>query len=249
MKLSVQIYSIRNVGDLDAQLALLREAGYQWVESVATHDLTPSVFAAKLKQYGLQLSSMHASLQKVEEQRAELIEACKLTGCDLVIMPWLPMGDRPCTAAGWSALGSRLDGIGRAFAVEGIRFGYHNHEFEFLSYGGKTALELIFETADPKYLGWEADMGWVTRAGGEVEEWDARLGHRLVALHAKDVAADGMARDEDGWATLGTGIVPWKQLFPLLRKRTDLFVFEHDNPSDAFAHLSDSLAFMKQHLG
>ena len=247
-KLSVQIYSIRNVGDFDAQLALLQKVGFEWVETVATHDLSPAEFAAKLRRYGLGLSSMHASIAQVQHERARLIEACKLTGCTLVVMPYLLMADRPRSAKGWADLGRLLDGVGKAFAAEGIRFAYHNHEFEFLSYDGKTAMEWLLEAADPKHLGWEADMGWVTRAGGDAKAWNARLGNRILAVHAKDVAPEGQAMDEDGWATLGRGIVPWTELFPLLRERTDLFVFEHDLPSDPEARLRDSLAFMKEQL-
>jgi sugar phosphate isomerase/epimerase len=248
MKHSVQIYSIRNAGDFDTQLALLRKVGFQWVESVATHGLAPAEFAAKLAHCGLKLSSMHASLVLVETERAKLVEACKLTGCPLVVMPFLAHGDRPRSAAGWRAMGARLAAVGRAFAAEGIRFAYHNHEWEFLSYEGKTALEWLFEPTRAEDLAWEADLGWVTRAGQSPQAWGERFADRLVAVHAKDVYAEGQAIDEDGWAPLGSGIVPWSTLFPDLRKRTELFVFEHDNPKDFEARLGASLAYMKKYF-
>jgi sugar phosphate isomerase/epimerase len=248
MKLSVQIYSIRNAGDFDTQLALLRKVGFDWVESVALHGLAPAEFAAKLEQHGLKLSSMHAGLALVEQQRDMLIQACKLTGCPLVVMPFLPYGERPRSAAGWRAMGERLGAVGREFNAAGIRFGYHNHDFEFLVYEGRPALDWLFGSADAAALGWQADMGWVSRAGADPLVWGERLGPRILAVHAKDIAAEGQARNEDGWAALGQGVVAWPALFTLLRKYTDLFVFEHDNPSDFEARLSVSLAFMKQHL-
>ena len=97
-------------------------------------------------------------------------------------------------------------------------------------------------------LGWEADIGWVARSGQDPRDWAARHGERIVAVHAKDMFAEGEAVDEDGWATLGKGIVPWTELYPLLRRCTGLFVFEHDNPNDAEARLRDSLLYMKRHF-
>ena len=248
IQLSAQIYSLRNFGDLNAQMALLRDCGFEWVESVAAHGLAHQAFADTLNRHGLKLSSMHANLVQVEGQREMLVELCKLTGCPLVVMPYLPIGERPSTAAGWRAMGLRLAGVGRAFAREGIRFGYHNHDFEFLNYDGRPALEWLFDGTAPADLGWQADMGWVHRAGASTTTWAERFADRLVAVHTKDIAREGDARDEDGWAAVGQGVMPWAALFAVLRQHTELFVFEHDNPKESAARLRDSLACMKQHL-
>jgi sugar phosphate isomerase/epimerase len=68
--LSVQIYSLRDAGDLDTQLALARAAGFEWIESVAGHGLAPEVFAERLRAHGLRLSSMHVSLMLAESDPA-----------------------------------------------------------------------------------------------------------------------------------------------------------------------------------
>ncbi len=248
IRLSAQIYSLRNHGDLNAQMALLRDCGFEWVESVAAHGLAPQAFADALAAHGLKLSSMHASLAQVEGQREMLVELCRLTGCPLVVMPYLPYGERPRSAAGWQAMGLRLAGVGRALAEDGIRFGYHNHDFEFLNYDGRPALQWLFDATAPADLGWQADMGWVYRAGASGTFWAERYADRLVAVHTKDIAHEGQARDEDGWAAVGQGVLPWGPLFAVLRRHTGLFVFEHDNPKDPATKLVDGLACMKQHL-
>ena len=78
MKISVQIYSLRNAGDLNTQLTLAKQAGFEWIESVATHGLTPAQFAKALLDHGLKLSSMHASLELLETQPGHVVEACTL---------------------------------------------------------------------------------------------------------------------------------------------------------------------------
>lgn len=253
MKVSVQIYSIRESGDFDAQLALVKSTGYDWVESVATHGLAAADFVARLAQQGLRLSSMHVGLALLENagERARIVEACRLSGCRLVVMPWLPMGERPATGAGWQALGTRLAGLSDALRAElpDLRLAYHNHEWEFLAYDGRLALEWIFSAATPDQLGWEADLGWVRRAGADPLAWAQAHADRLVAVHAKDIAAPGTAVAEDGWTTLGRGIVGWPALLAALKPMVDLFVYEHDKPADAAGTLRDSRRCLREHLG
>lgn len=249
MKMAVQLYSLRDAGDLDARLALVRETGYDWVESVATHDLPAAVFADKIAAHGLRVGSMHVSLALLEAQRGQVVEACRATGCPLVVMPWLPMGERPVGGAGWTALGRRLAALGDALQRDGLRLAYHNHDFEFLRHDGRTALEWILDAATPAQLGWEADVGWICRAGADPAHWLERFADRLVAVHVKDVAAARAAVDEDGWAAPGQGIVPWPQLLPWLAARVDLFIVEHDKPRDARAVLTAGRQFLARELG
>lgn len=248
MKISVQIYSIRESGDLDHQLALARRSGFEWVETVDTHGLSPQAFAEKIAAHGLKVSSMHVGLALLEAQRPMLVEACRLTGCPLMIMPWEPMGERPASAAGWSALGRRLGAIGEALNQQGLRLAYHNHDWEFLVYEGRTALDWLLSATTPEQLGWEADLGWTCRAGADPLYWTSHFADRLVAIHAKDVAPCNTAVAEDGWATLGQGTLPWKDLMTTLKTKVDLFVFEHDHPVDHERTLRESHAFMAQRL-
>jgi sugar phosphate isomerase/epimerase len=250
VQLSVQLYSLRAIGDFDAQLALCRKVGFSHVESVATHGLAPADFAARLAAHGLALSSMHAAIALLEDttERNKAIEACRATGCPLIVMPWLPMGERAATGAGWQAMGARLARLGEIINAAGLRLAYHNHEWEFLSYDGQTALEWIFGAAAAELLGWEADLGWVRRAGQPPLQWIERFADRLESVHAKDIATPGQGRDEDGWAALGEGIVGWPVLLPALRARCNLFVLEHDLPKDHEAMLRTSLACMRRHL-
>lgn len=248
MKLSVQLYSLRDAGDLDTQLAMARAAGFKWVESVASHGLPPEEFADKVAAHGLRVSSMHVSMAMAEHDLQGVIDTCHATDCRLAIVPWLPMGERPSTAIGWQAVGARLAAIGSQLNNEGLRLAYHNHDFEFHLYSGRTALDWIFSTARPQQLGWEADLGWVARAGLDPMATIAPYADRLVAIHTKDIAEPGTARDEDGWCALGQGIVPWPALLADLQKRVSLFVLEHDKPTDHAAMLKTSFDFLHQHL-
>jgi len=69
-----------------------------------------------------------------------------------------------------------------------------------------------------------------------------------VCVHAKDIAPPGSAVDEDGWTTLGAGILPWADLLHRLKADVDLVDYEHDQPVEFESTLRASHAFMRQHL-
>ncbi|MEP4474644.1 MAG: sugar phosphate isomerase/epimerase, partial [Lentilitoribacter sp.] len=56
---------------------------------------------------------------------------------------------------------------------------------------------------------------------------------RITAAHVKDIAPEGECAEEDGWADVGHGVIDWPNIFGELQVvGTELFVMEHDNPSD-----------------
>ncbi len=111
-----------------------------------------------------------------------------------------------------------------------MRLAWHNHDFEMRPLpDGKIPLDLILAAA-PDVL-WEADIGWIVRAGGDPLPWLERYRDRIKAVHIKDVAPSGKNKEEDGWADVGNGEIDWKRLVPALRS-AEIMIVEHDNPGD-----------------
>ena len=91
--------------------------------------------------------------------------------------------------------------------------------------------DLIFEGGPD--LEWEIDVAWVVRGGADPAAWIHKYASRITAAHLKDIAPAGQNANEDGWADLGEGTVPWKALMADLRRTPcTIFILEHDNPSD-----------------
>jgi sugar phosphate isomerase/epimerase len=79
----------------------------------------------------------------------------------------------------------------------------------------------------------ELDLGWVTRAGLDPVETLRRFKGRVRAVHVKDIAPEGQAAAEDGWADVGHGIQDWASIKKEFDAQgIDHFVIEHDNPAD-----------------
>jgi sugar phosphate isomerase/epimerase len=140
--------------------------------------------------------------------------------------------DRPTDGPGWRAFGARLEAAARPFKAAGLGFGWHNHDFEFVATpdGSIPQAEIM---AGGRSLEWEIDVAWVIRGGADPVQWIRRYGPRITAAHVKDIAPAGTNTDEDGWADVGHGTVPWASIMAALRAvGCKHFVMEHDNPSD-----------------
>jgi sugar phosphate isomerase/epimerase len=103
--------------------------------------------------------------------------------------------------------------------------------------------------AEAPSIQWEADLAWIARAGLDPAESVARHADRLVAVHVKDIAPSGENKDEDGWADIGVGVLPWPDLIALIRDKAPeaYLVAEHDNPSDPERFARVSISNLKGH--
>jgi sugar phosphate isomerase/epimerase len=244
--LSIQLYTMRSLGDLDRILDAVAEAGYRHVETVGSQLNDAATTRAKLDARGLKASSSHLSLAALREHPEAVIEASRTLGVDQLFMPAVPPDQRAMAADGWRALGQELGRMSERLRGQGIELGYHNHHWELEPKdGAKTALELIFEAAEGSPLTWQADVAWLVRGGVEPKAWLNRYRSRLTSAHVKDIAPGGQNQDEDGWADIGSGVLDWRDLWQACRDAgARWMVVEHDKPEDPARTARASFAFL-----
>ena len=231
-QLSFQLYSARELQPLGDQLKLLSEIGYRRVEPFGGILAEPEKLKAVLDEFGLSSPSTHIGVDRLTKEPDDVIAIAGFLGVELVVAPSLPIAERPVDVEGWSLFGKRLDEISKRLGGAGLRFGWHNHQYEFDRISGDTTpMEILFDAAPD--MVWEADLAWLTRADEDPISWLDRYKGRVAAVHVKDIAREGEAIDEGGWADLGHGIIDWQQLLPAATKAgATLFVLEHDKPND-----------------
>jgi sugar phosphate isomerase/epimerase len=241
---SYQLYSSRNFPPLADTLRMLGRLGYKQVEGYS------ALFAdadqvAELKRNlaanGLAMPTGHFGLEMVRHRPDEVLKIAEGFDMEAVIVPAVGKEQRSQDAAGWRALGAELAKAGEPYWAAGRKFGWHNHDFEFVvTPTGEMPLDLIM--ADPR-LALELDVAWVVRGNQDPLAWIEKYKDRLIAAHIKDIAPSGEKIDEDGWADVGDGVMDWKAIMPALRGTTaKYFVMEHDNPKDAARFAERSLA-------
>lgn len=240
LSFSYQLYSSRNFGPLATTITMLGSLGYRQAEAYGGIYDRADAMKVALERAGMDMPSGHFDLPMLEEAPEECIRLARLLGMETIICPWLDVADRPTTADGWSNFGARLQRASVPIRAAGLRFGWHNHDFEFAALpDGSMPIEHLLEGGPD--LGWQMDVAWVIRGGQLPEQWIERFAGRILSAHMKDIAAPGTNLDQDGWTGIGEGSIDWKSLVPMLRRAgCEHFVIEHDNPADdrRFAEVS-----------
>lgn len=244
-KLSFQLYSARNFPTLSNQLATLQKLGYHNVEPYGGLYGDAPAFAAELKAHHLHAPTGHFGMDQLEGDFDWSLKVAEALHMKVVICPYILVEHRPKDGAGWKHWGERLAAVGHKFAKHGIHFAWHNHDFELTKLAdGTFPLDHIL-SAD-KALGWEADLGWISRAGEDPIHWLNKYAGRVVALHVKDIAAKAEPVVEDGWADVGHGTLDWSKIIPAgLKAGAQTLVVEHDNPADFERFARRSIATAK----
>ena len=248
LPIAVQMYTLRDHGTLDEQLAAVQAAGVTAVETVGMQDSTAEDLSAKLQEYGIEAISTHAQLADLRADAQAVIDFNKAIGNDVITVPYLAEEDRPADAAGWTALGEELAALSATLQAEDMTLAYHTHDFEMAEFDGRTALEIMMEAAGPEVLA-ELDLAWVTRGGLDPVEYLGRFDNRVFAIHAKDNAPEGEAEDERGFKALGEGTLDWAAILPAAEEAgAQWYIIEHDQPLDAAEVVMTGATFLTENL-
>ena len=243
MDVSFQLYSAREFTPWADVFSMLAGLGYTQVEGFGGNYEDPAATRALLEQNGLTMPSGHFfPIGNFEDAIDTTLATAKTLGMTHLFCP-APEDDLRVggDAAAWIAYARRLEDAGKKVRDAGLRFGWHNHHWEFMPLpGGEIAMDLILEHAPS--IDWEADIAWIVRGGGDPVEWIGRHGARITAAHVKDIAPEGECVDEDGWADVGHGTMDWPAIMAALRAAgVGLFVMEHDKPNDAIRFATRSI--------
>jgi sugar phosphate isomerase/epimerase len=215
-QISIQLYTVRDALSADpaGTLATLADIGYTKVEAAGTAGLTPAAFRALLDANGIRATSGHFGIPQPFDPaawRATLADARTL-GCQYVVHPFFgvdangPIRD----AAVWRAFAQDLNQAGALAREAGLRFGYHNHHYEFFPLAdgfGRRGYDVLTATADPRLVQLELDLYWSWR--GTADPVDVIRAHRarVRQFHVKDMNIDSAFADP------GTGLIDFRRIF------------------------------------
>ncbi len=187
---SVQLYTLRDAmaADLAGTVARVREIGYRLVEPYA-FDRNADQLARALTDAGVTAPTGHATVIDREDPAA-VFDAAALLGMDVVIDPFVPT-DRWQTADDARRIAERVNTLAEQAKAHGLRFGYHNHQWEFTNrVDGRPVYDLFVEELAPEVV-LEVDTFWATVGGADVPAVLRSLGDRVVAIHVKDGQVTG----------------------------------------------------------
>ena len=125
---------------------------------------------------GLTICNTHVSVDDLLNQPDAVIDQHKLWDTRHVAIGGMPNEFRE-SKDGFRRFTEIANGIGERLHRAGLTFSYHNHSFEFLRFGAKSGLELIFDETDARYVQAELDTYWIQHGGADpvvLDREDAR---------------------------------------------------------------------------
>jgi sugar phosphate isomerase/epimerase len=265
----LQLYSVRadmQKAPLDT-LKQLADMGYRYVEHAnyingKFYGYSPTEFKKILDDLNLKMPSGHTVLSGKEwdESKKEFSDKWKQTiedaatvGQKYVISPWMDESLRQ----DYDGLLRFLDVFNKSGELckqSGLKFGYHNHDFEFkYSLNGQKVYDIILDKTDPALVLQQIDIGNMYGAGGRALDILKKHPGRFESMHVKDEIVSktgGEMHDNYESTVLGKGILPVKEIVDLFRKKggTTEFIIEQESYQDLtpLESAKQDLAMMKK---
>ena len=245
----IQLYSVRDDMQTDplGTLKKLAAMGYINVEHANYVDrkfygYSPTEFKKSLDDMGLKMPSGH-TVMKAEHWDAaknDFTDAWKMTvedaatvGQHYVISPWLDDSLRNDMTT-FKTYMDVFNKCGELCKKSGMKFGYHNHDFEFSTkLNGVQLYDLILQNTDPALVAQQIDIGNMYHTGGRALDIMKKHPGRFELMHVKDEikSEKGEMGGNFESTVLGKGIIPVKEVIDLGRKSggTTQFIIEQES--------------------
>jgi sugar phosphate isomerase/epimerase len=246
--LSIQLYTLRSLGELDRILDTVKQAGYEHVETVGSQLDDAENVRTKLDGRGLKVSSGHVSLAALRERPDVVVQACRTLGFDQLFMPAVPPEQRQSDAPFWRALGSELGEIAERMRGQGDRLRLSQPPLRTRTKGGREdrlGANLRGGGGQPTRLAGGHRMASTGRCRSQGVDAALPRPRRLRAREG--YRATGANEDQDGWAEIGAGVLDWRDLWQATRAAgARWMVVEHDKPADPAETAHASYAFISR---
>jgi sugar phosphate isomerase/epimerase len=162
------------------------------------------------------------------------IEDAAAVGQRYVISPWLDEALRT-DLEGLKHFMEQFNKCGELCKTQGMKFGYHNHNFEFSTMVGQIRLyDFILQNTDADLVAQQMDIGNMFGTGASALAYIEKYPGRFELMHVKDEvksAGKGEMNDEYDSTILGKGIMPVKDIVKGARKTggTSQFIIEQES--------------------
>jgi sugar phosphate isomerase/epimerase len=246
----VQLYSVRDDMEKDplGSLKQIAQMGYKYVEHAnyvnrKFYGYPAPEFKKILDGFGLKMISGHTVMGKEDWDEAKkdfsdswknTIEDASVLGQKYVVSPFMDDSMRK-TYDDFMHYMEIFNKCGKLCQEHGMKFGYHNHDFEFSQkLNGQKLFDLMMKSMDPKLVVVQLDIGNLYNGGAVALDVVNQYPGRFENLHVKDeiLAKSGPEKYES--TILGKGIVNCKQVVDQATKigGAKVYIIEQESYQD-----------------
>jgi len=213
--IGLQLYTVRDLikQDLKSTLEKLARIGYNSIEAAGYNATDNTFYGMDIKSFvdfvnglGMPLNSSHTVFEL--DAAEKVIGTATAAGAKYIIYPFLAEPFRT-NLDGWKVTAEKFNKMGEIAKKNGIRFGYHNHAFEFEKKDGQIPYDILLSQTDPSLVTFEMDLYWVTRGGQNPLDYFKKYPGRFELWHVKDM----VKTDDMFFAPVGTGRIDFAGIF------------------------------------
>jgi sugar phosphate isomerase/epimerase len=241
--MGLQLYTFRKEMESDPMgtLKKIAEIGIKQIESARSdlghyYGLTAKAMKTACNDLGMTLSSGHVHLdEKWEQTMGEAVES----GQEYIICSTMPTEGQ--TVDNYKRVAEAFNQAGEQCKKLNLKFGYHNHEYEFESENGQVLYDVLLDNCQADLVHMELDLGWTIVAGKDPEDYFTRYQGRFPLWHLKDM---DMAKRES--TEFGKGGLDIAKMLSLKKQSGVKYIFieqeEYEStPLESMKHNMDFL--------
>lgn len=243
----LQLYSVRDDMSKDPLGSLKQVAamGYKYVEHAdyrnrKFYGYDPAEFKRIIDDLGLNMISGHTVMgrQHWDEAKQDFADSWKYTVEDAAVL-----GQKYVVSPSMdNSMRNKYDDFMRYMDVfnkcgdlckaHGMKFGYHNHDFEFREeLNGKKLFDIMMTSLEPEQVVIQLDIGNMYNGGAVALDIVNQYPGRFENLHVKDeIRAEG-GREQYESCIIGEGIVDAKKVLELATRigGTKVYIIEQES--------------------
>lgn len=196
MKIGLQLYTLRDdvKTNLPGTLEAVGKIGYNSLEPYGFDGtfftIQPKKFRKMCNDLGMEITSTHSGI--TAENASLYTEKAAEAGLEYLILP--SFSGRPeKTLDDFKKVAHEMNQIGEITKKSGIKFGYHNHNFEFKPIDGLLPYDTLLSETDPGLVTFEMDIFWVVKGGQDPLHYFKQYPGRFETWHIKDMGMDGQS--------------------------------------------------------
>jgi len=243
----VQLYSVRDdmMSDPVGSLKKVAEMGYKYVEHANYVDgkfygFAPAEFRKILDDTGLKMISGHTVMGREHwdetkndfaDSWKKLVDDAAVLGQKYVVSPSMDDSMR----SNYDDFKHYMDIFNRCGELcqkLGMKFGYHNHDFEFSEkLNDEKLFDIMMKSMDPDKVVVQLDIGNLYNGGAVALDVVKQYPGRFENIHVKDEILSTGEGEKYESTIIGTGIVNAKEVVDLATKigGTQVYIIEQES--------------------
>lgn len=241
----IQLYTVRKemLEDAIGTLKQLAALGIKQIESAGSpkgyyYGLGPKEMKDICQSNGMTLRSGHVHL---DDKWEKTMEDAAASGQKYIICSSMPSNGQ--TVDNYKKVAQAFNKAGEQCTKLNLKFGYHNHEYEFEQHQGKVLYDILLDETDPALVCMELDLGWVIIPGKDPLDYFSRYPGRFPLWHLKDMDLTKKHSTE-----FGKGGLNIQKMFDNAKKSglDNYFIEQEEYTSTPLQSMKENLAYLKR---